>query len=262
MTETHVPLIVTSISVIGNIGSGKTTLTRGIADDPDSNFRSVEEPVRKWSDSGVLGQFYERTIPNIAYVFQQLAFIDRITAFRETYFDLVCPLLTTLRVEPTSDTDAPSDPYLKHRMTKPTTRETLRVPRVINIVTDNHVVVDRWVFASHLNDTGDIPDDLMKHYVDTFDNWVKLLPCYRPQIVLYLKSTSSTCFQRKHARGRTQEKGVDVRYLQSLHEKFESVAKNPSLYFGEDCNFVTLDADQPEDVVLQTAIEAISPSRS
>ena len=251
MTETHVPLIVTSISVIGNIGSGKTTLTRGIADDPDSNFRSVEEPVRKWMDSGILGQFYERKIPNIAYVFQQLAFIDRIMAFRETYFDL----LTTLRVEPTSDT---SDPYLKHRMTK----QTLCVPRVIKIVTDNHVVVDRWVFASHLNDTGDIPDDLMKHYVDTFDNWVKLLPCYRPQIVLYLKSTPSTCFQRKHARGRTQEKGVDVRYLQSLHEKFESVAKNPSLYFGEDCNFVTLDADQPEDVVLQTAIEAISPSRS
>lgn len=223
------------VSVIGNISSGKSTLTRGIADDPESNFHSVEEPVKKWLDTGLLDHFYNRTTPNMPYIFQQHAFIDRIVAFRETYFGLLAKSIPTL-IDPN----------------RPNT--------LIELVTDSHVVVDRWVFASHLNDTGDIPDKLMNLYVDTFDNWVSLLPCYRPQIVLYLKTTPNACLQRKYDRGRTEENGVGIQYLQSLHEKFESIAKDPSHHFGKDCNFVILDADQPEDVVLQRAIEAISQS--
>lgn len=47
------------ISVIGNIGSGKTSITSSLAQKLVSEVISVNEPVEEWVTSGLLAKFYE-----------------------------------------------------------------------------------------------------------------------------------------------------------------------------------------------------------
>lgn len=68
--------------VIGNIGSGKTTLTENLADLFEERCILLREPVQLWIDSGFLSSFYQN-MKKYAFSFQMFAFATRARQYKE-----------------------------------------------------------------------------------------------------------------------------------------------------------------------------------
>tara|TARA_R110000868_G_scaffold185862_2_gene427906 strand:- start:12382 stop:13011 length:630 start_codon:yes stop_codon:yes gene_type:complete len=83
------------------------------------------------------------------------------------------------------------------------------------IITERSLEEDRYVFAEHLHETGLISEIDFKIYEYWF-NTQKILP----DLQFFLKASPQKCLDRIIKRGRTEERDMDIRYLEALEKRY------------------------------------------
>ncbi|CAH2106047.1 unnamed protein product [Euphydryas editha] len=66
-------------------------------------------------------------------------------------------------------------------------------------------------------------------------------------LIVYLKTTPQTVWERMIKRGRTEESEVPLEYLEQVHESYENWLSSPDV----GCEVLTIDADRSLDCVLE-----------
>ena len=177
------PFIVT---IMGNIGSGKSTLIKYLQ---DFNYHVIQEPVEKWSEWLTL--FY--TDPKqYSFSFQMKVLIDFSQLIKDVKDDI--------------------------------------------IIIERSPIESKEIFAKTLfqdNMIKDIEYNLLCDYHDVF--------AWKPNIIIYLKSSPVTCSNRIKSRNRGCEHDIELSYLQKLNNNYDSFIAN-----NKDIPILTIDANRSE----------------
>lgn len=173
--QQHAPII---ISVDGNIGSGKSTNVRDIAqyykDKGRTDIHFIQEPVDAWKSvvdhNGVpiLVNYYKDK-KKYAFRLQMLAYISRLSLLRE----------------------AVTKGY-KY------------------IITERCVCTDKNVFTKMLYDAGDIEHDEYIIYNQWFNEFIRDVPV---GAIIYIKASPEVCLERVNIRAREGEQ-IPIEYLE------------------------------------------------
>ena len=86
---------------------------------------------------------------------------------------------------------------------------------------ERSVFSDRMVFAQAVHEARFMNDMEMSIYNSWFDPMVASMPALVPDAFIYLRADPRTCLTRMYNRARSEEGGIDLHYLQSLHEKHD-----------------------------------------
>ncbi|MDP7035449.1 MAG: deoxynucleoside kinase [Planctomycetota bacterium] len=90
----------------------------------------------------------------------------------------------------------------------------------ITVVQDRPIYGDT-VFATTAKERGFMTDEQYDLYIDLFRNMSRdVMP---PDIFVYLDVSPEECHRRMNSRGRSQEDGVPLDYLQQLHDNYQKL---------------------------------------
>jgi len=173
----------------GNIAAGKTTLGELLTE--DDRFRFVREPVERWQ-SGFAVNLLERfytDTPRWSFTMQIGAFLTR----AQTLDDL----------PEHSDT------------------------RNGVMVFERSIYCDRHVFAKNLYQQGLMDETEWALYVHFWEYFRTNVPV--PDAIVYLRTPAEECFQRLKIRGRSEEQGITLDYLQQLEARHDEWLLNPAV---------------------------------
>lgn len=174
------------ISIVGNIGTGKTTLINILNKKfgKKNNVIFVDEPLQQWlnlkdSDGeNILGKFYGDQ-QRWSYSFQMHAFITRSKAI----------------LEQNTDDNV--------------------------VIIERSVITDRNVFACLLYESGKISEMEWKLYIEWFDWLTKHFSKITPDKFIYLKADPKISYQRMVKRTRDEEANIPIDYLNQVSEKHD-----------------------------------------
>lgn len=188
------------VSIEGNIAVGKSTFAR-LLQNAGQDWEVIAEPVSKWqnvnhmtqSSSNLLQMMYEDP-KRWSYTFQTFSCMSRVRT----------------QLEP------PSGRLLESK------------GRPVQVY-ERSVYSDRYIFALNMFELGCINStewavyqDWHSFLVEQFGHQIQL------EGVIYLRASPQTCMERLGRRGRTEEQGVQLDYLEKLHTKHENWLINKS----------------------------------
>ncbi|OXB76201.1 UNVERIFIED_CONTAM: hypothetical protein H355_016779 [Colinus virginianus] len=191
------------VSIEGNIAAGKSTLVKLLEQHSDE-WEVIPEPIAKWcnvqsceeqceelstsqkSGGNLLEMLYDKPT-RWAYTFQTYACLSRVRA-----------------------------------QLKPPSAKLCEAEHPVQFF-ERSVYSDRYVFASNLFESGNINETEWAIYQD-WHTW--LLNQFQSEIeldgMIYLRTTPQKCMERLQKRGRKEEEGIDLEYLENLHYKHET----------------------------------------
>ena len=170
------------INLEGNIGAGKSTFLEILA--KHLPIKAVFEPTDKWqhiTDGDNLLELFYKDTKRWAYTFQSYAFISRI----KTQLD-------SLKASG------------------------IGVPQVV----ERSVYCDRFCFAKNCYESGTMSRLEWEIYQEWF-SWLVDHYAVRPTGLIYMRTSPNKCFERLKKRSRSEEAGIPIEYLQTLHNKHE-----------------------------------------
>lgn len=182
-----------TLSVEGNISSGKSTFLQGVAANCPTlqdRIHVAPEPVWRWQNVGgttghnghnLLDKFYNDK-ERYAYTFQNYIFFTRMMQEQE------------------SANAMKAQPY-----------------RLL----ERSIFCDRMVFVESLKDSKIMSEMELSIYNSWFDPVVEMAPTLVPDGFIYLRAQPQTCMSRMQHRSRSEETGVSIDYLQDLHQRHE-----------------------------------------
>ena len=136
-------------------------------------------------------------------------------------------------------------------------KQTTPIPGSCGILSDNHIVVDRHVFAPSTLAT---TPNAMKAYNYMCNKWQEIVPESSLDAVVYLRSSPEICKLHIAQRSRPEENTVGMEYLTKLHNCFEQIAEKHEDHFGSCCDFYTLDVGDKSQTEVYQAVRAICES--
>jgi deoxyadenosine/deoxycytidine kinase len=186
------------ISLEGNIGAGKSTLTKILLNElSEINIDFIDEPVSDWlnimdkNDKNLLEYFYQDK-KRWAYTFQSVAYITRLKNILNS----------------TSST----------------------------IISDRSLECDYKTFAKMLRDDGYIDDiewEAYNHWKSLYSDFLgKNIKRY----YIYLKCRPDVAISRISKRNREEEKIISIDYINKLHDYHESWLNSKENVFIFDVN--------------------------
>ena len=220
-----------TICVEGNISAGKSTFLRSVKGSADGGvdgalraLRVVPEPIDRWTSVPILrdmarGATGDRAELNIlsefykdpkrwAYTFQNWVFFTRFMQERESANPL---------------TSLPASLQTKagrHGLTRRPAKAGA-APFPDYRLMERSVFSDRLVFVEALSDDRMLSDTELAIYKNWFEFMLEDKPQLVPDAFIYLRADPDTCHARMNKRGRGEESGVPLNYLEMLHEKHE-----------------------------------------
>jgi deoxyadenosine/deoxycytidine kinase len=97
------------------------------------------------------------------------------------------------------------------------------------VITDGHVLSDRYAFTEYLHDKGHITNQQLLWHDCIFQHWKRLVPQSQVFKFIYFRGDPEKCFYRKNERGRPEEDGVGIQFLAELRDYFDKwIATLPS----------------------------------
>ncbi|KAJ8415567.1 hypothetical protein AAFF_G00425470 [Aldrovandia affinis] len=201
------------VSIEGNIAVGKSTFAQ-LLQSANQDWEIAQEPVSKWqnveSASSQTEANPQQTVSNLLQMMYQ-------DSHRWSYtfqtFSCMSRLRTQLQPPPTRLLSSEGTPVQ---------------------VFERSVYSDRYIFALNMFELGYINSTEWAVYQDThtflleqFDRRIQL------EGVIYLRAPPKTCMDRLGKRGRAEEQGVQLEYLETLHTQHENwlVHKSTELHF-------------------------------
>ena len=102
-----------------------------------------------------------------------------------------------------------------------TWQEVLALTDHSNVILDRSIYSDRNIFAESLYEQGLMTLTEFQVYKDV---WTFLVDqyCVEPEKIIYIRTSPETCLKRIKTRGRKEEEGITLKYLQMLHDKHET----------------------------------------
>lgn len=204
------------IAIEGNIAAGKSTFLSILGKSVD--FVVVPEPVSKWQNivseedavtgsqvaGGNLLQMFYDDPKRWAYTFQSYAFLSRMRA----------------QSQPVSFFDRPDGPQASPARKRRRGAAAAAGPLVQFF--ERSVFSDRYCFALNCAEAGTFSEVEWNTYTDSHTWLTGTLGGCAIQGMIYLRTKPETCFERLQRRARSEESGVSLEYLQSIHEKHEA----------------------------------------
>ncbi|XP_044310590.1 deoxycytidine kinase 2-like [Varanus komodoensis] len=191
------------VSIEGNIAAGKSTFVQ-LLEKYSDEWEIIPEPIAKWcniqtsenecqelstsqkSGGNLLQMLYSKPT-RWAYTFQTYACLSRVKA-----------------------------------QLKPVSAKLHEAEHPVQFF-ERSIYSDRYVFASNSFESGDINEtewaiyqDLHAWLLNQFDSSLEL------DGIIYLRTTPEKCMERLKHRGREEEQGIPLEYLENLHYKHET----------------------------------------
>ena len=123
--------------------------------------------------------------------------------------------------------DSPRYAYLFQTIVFKTRMMSLEHPQTKQIrISERSIWTDRNVFTASCIESGFMNRVENTSYFTWFD-WLESRMMRRPDGIIYLYATPEVCFDRIHIRNRSEEQGVPLEYLRTIHTKHEEWLRKP-----------------------------------
>lgn len=202
------------VSIEGNIAVGKSTFAR-LLQTAGQDWEVVPEPVSKWQslESGAEQQGDQGPQPTVSNLLQMMYQDPQRWSYTFQTFSCMSRLRTQLQPPPAPLLSSLGDPVQ---------------------VFERSVYSDRYIFALSMFDLGCLSAPEWVVYQDWHSFLVEQFGC-RLQLegIIYLRAPPQTCMERLGRRGRAEERGVELDYLEKLHTQHERwlLEKTTRLHF-------------------------------
>ncbi|XP_039518103.1 deoxyguanosine kinase, mitochondrial [Pimephales promelas] len=218
------------VSIEGNIAVGKSTFAR-LLQKTEQDWEVIAEPISKWQNVDQTDQQTEHCPPQPTSNLLQMMYHDP-KRWSYTFQTFSCMSRMRSHLQPLSAGSRQSS------------GSPVRVY-------ERSVYSDRYIFALNMFELGCINSTEWAVYQDWHSFLVEQFG-HRVQLegIIYLRASPQTCMERLGRRGRVEEQGIQLDYLQKLHTRhedwllhkttrvhFEHLAKVPVLVIDAEVEF-------------------------
>jgi len=208
------------IAVEGNIAAGKSSFLRILSN--ELNFVVVPEPVTKWqrvideadqaltcsqeNGGNLLSMFYSDP-KRWGFMFQTYAFISRIRA-----------------------QISPAESFYEQDDELSSSQQEKRRKGIVVEFFERSIYSDRYCFARNCFDN-EVFNPMEWNVYKDIHTWLACTLNLSFDAFVYLRTSPKTCLERLKKRGREEENGIKLQYLEQLHKKHEEwmIDRSPDL---------------------------------
>ncbi|XP_076843248.1 deoxyguanosine kinase, mitochondrial isoform X1 [Brachyhypopomus gauderio] len=195
------------VSIEGNIAVGKSTFAKFL-NKAGQNWEVIPEPVTKWQN---VEEATSQPVPSPQQTASNLLEMMYQDPKRWSYTFQTFSCMSRLRTQ-----------------LQPPPSRLLQTTDAVQVY-ERSVYSDRYIFAQNMFELGCVNSTEWAVYQDWHSFLVEQFgPKVQLEGIIYLRASPQTCMERLKQRGRVEEQGINLQYLESLHMQHDNWLLNKS----------------------------------